>query len=43
MSSIQLDLFDQSNTGRIPEPDKSVLSEWSYSRRGVLEQCPRKY
>ena len=40
---IQLTLFDQNKTERIPEPDKSVLSEWSYSRRGVLEQCPRKY
>ena len=43
MSSIQLDLFDQSKTERIPEPDKPTFLEWSYSRRGVLEQCPRKY
>ena len=43
MSSIQLALFDQSKTERIPEPDKPTFLEWSYSRRGVLEQCPRKY
>ena len=43
MSPIQLALFDQSKTERIPEPDKPTFLEWSYSRRGVLEQCPRKY
>lgn len=43
MSSIQLALFDKSKTERIPEPDKPTFLEWSYSRRGVLEQCPRKY
>ena len=43
MSSIQLALFDQGKTERIPEPDKPTFLEWSYSRRGVLEQCPRKY
>ena len=43
MSSIQLALFHQSKTERILESDKSAFSEWSYSRRGVLEQCARKY
>ena len=43
MSPIQLALFEKSKTGRIPEPDKPTFLEWSYSRRGVLEQCPRKY
>ena len=43
MSPIQLVLFDQGKTERIPEPDKSTFLEWSYSHRGVLEQCARKY
>ena len=43
MSPIQLTLFDQGKTERIPEPDTSTFLEWSYSRRVVLEQCPRKY
>lgn len=27
----------------LPEAPESNLSEWSYSRRETLEQCPRKY
>ena len=42
MSSIELALFDKSKTQRIPEPDKATFLQGSYSRRGVLEQCPRK-
>ena len=43
MPLLQLDLFDDTNIDRASEPDKPAFSEWSYSRRGVLVQCPRKY
>ena len=37
MSEIQITLFD------LPESQTFNLTEWSYSRRNLLEQCPRKY
>ena len=43
MSEIQLPLFDEITIEWTPESDLPVFSEWSYSRRNVLVQCPRKY
>ena len=43
MDLIQLDLFGDTDIDGAPGPEKSVFSEWSYSRRNMLEQCPRKY
>ena len=39
----QMTLFGESESEWNNESHKSKLSEWSYSRRGALEQCPRKY
>ena len=39
----QLTLFAESESEWNNESHKSKLSEWSYSRRGTLEQCARKY
>ena len=39
----QLTLFGESEIEWGTESDKSIFSEWSYSRRGTLEQCARKY
>lgn len=39
----QMTLFGESESEWNNESYKSKLSEWSYSRRGALEQCPRKY
>ena len=39
----QLTLFQEGNIEEPSKSDKPALSKWSYSRRGVLEQCPRKY
>ena len=43
MPEIQMTLFGESEGEWNNESDKSKLSEWSYSRRGTLEQCARKY
>ena len=43
MSSIQLTLFEKKKVEKPSKSDKPVFSQWSYSRRGVLEQCSRKY
>ena len=37
MSETQMTLFD------LPESQASNFTEWSYSRRNLLDQCPRKY
>lgn len=39
----QMTLFGESESEWNNEFDKSKFSEWSYSRRNLLEQCPRKY
>jgi len=41
----QIDLFDRQEE-RLAQQDNKIepaLKEWSYSRREVLEQCPRRY
>ncbi len=44
MPAIQMTLFDESEIGLAHESQiKSTLSEWSYSRREMLAQCPRRY
>ena len=43
MSEIQMSLFGESESKWGAGSDNSIFSEWSYSRRGTLEQCPRKY
>ena len=43
MDEKQLSLFEESETEWGTESHKSTFSEWSYSRRGMLEQCARKY
>ena len=43
MSEIQMSLFGESESEWSNESDKSKFSEWSYSRRNLLDQCPRKY
>ena len=43
MVAEQMTLFGESESEWGTESDKSIFSEWSYSRRGTLEQCPRKY
>ena len=39
----QMTLFEESESEWNNESDKSKFSEWSYSRRNLLDQCPRKY
>ena len=39
----QMTLFGESESEWNNKSHKSKLSEWSYSRRGTLEQCARKY
>ena len=43
MDEKQLSLFEESEIEWRTESHKSTFLEWSYSRRGTLEQCPRKY
>jgi len=39
----QLTLFEEKKLEKPSKSDKPAFSKWSYSRRGTLEQCPRKY
>ena len=43
MSEIQMTLFEERKLEKPSKSDKPAFSKWSYSRRGMLEQCPRKY
>ena len=43
MPEIQMALFGESESEWNNESDKPKLSEGSYSRRNLLDQCPRKY
>ena len=43
MSEIQMVLFHERRLEKPSKSDKPAFSKWSYSRRGMLEQCPRKY
>ena len=43
MSEIQMTLFGERKLEKPSKSDKPAFSKWSYSRRGMLEQCPRKY
>ena len=43
MSGKQMTLFEESEIQSGTESHKPIFSEWSYSRREMLEQCARKY
>ncbi len=43
MSEIQMALFDERRLEKPSKSGKPAFSKWSYSRRGTLEQCLRKY
>ena len=43
MSGKQMTLFEESEIQSGTESHKVIFSEWSYSRREMLEQCARKY
>ncbi|MYC75498.1 PD-(D/E)XK nuclease family protein [Candidatus Poribacteria bacterium] len=43
MSGKQMALFEESEIQSGTESHKDIFSEWSYSRREMLEQCARKY
>ena len=43
MSEIQMTLLEERKLEKPSKSDKPAFSKWSYSRRGMLEQCPRKY
>ena len=44
--TLQLELWEEPvRQVSVPAPERSILEHisWSYSRRGLLEQCPRRY
>lgn len=43
MEPIQLDLFEGTGIDIQTKSKKPTQLIWSFSKRGVLEQCPRKY
>ena len=43
MEPIQLELFEMEGIDIPNKAKKPTQLEWSFSKRGVLEQCPRKY
>ena len=43
MSEIQMSLFEERKIEKPSKSENPAFSKWSYSRRGTLEQCPRKY
>jgi len=43
MPEVQMPLFDETEELTAEPPAEPSLREWSYSRRSLLEQCPRRY
>ena len=43
MDTIQMDLFEVIGIDFPTKLKKPTQLKWSFSKRGILEQCPRKY
>ena len=43
MDTMQMDLFEMEEIGNLTKTKKPMQLKWSFSKRGMLEQCPRKY